>query len=83
MESFERSGEATVKNTVYIYILVIFTEFGGDQSRITLFGQSAGGASVGFHLLQPLSWNYFNNAVMMVIFEKIKSSINNLTCHTL
>ncbi|XP_072173624.1 cholinesterase-like [Diadema setosum] len=38
--------------------------FGGDRNRITLFGESAGGASVGFHLLSKLSRGYFNQAIM-------------------
>lgn len=29
--------------------------FGGDSSRITIFGQSAGGGSVHLHILSPLS----------------------------
>lgn len=38
--------------------------FGGDPSRITLFGQSAGGESVTIHLLSEDMQNYFNNAII-------------------
>uniref|UniRef100_A0A3B5R1T2 Carboxylic ester hydrolase n=1 Tax=Xiphophorus maculatus TaxID=8083 RepID=A0A3B5R1T2_XIPMA len=38
--------------------------FGGDPRRITLFGESAGAASVGFHLLSPGSQGLFQRAVM-------------------
>lgn len=34
--------------------------FGGDPSRVTIFGQSAGGASVTTHLLSPPSWPLFH-----------------------
>uniref|UniRef100_A0A670Z471 Carboxylic ester hydrolase n=1 Tax=Pseudonaja textilis TaxID=8673 RepID=A0A670Z471_PSETE len=38
--------------------------FGGDPSRVTIFGHSAGGASVNFHLLAPKSQDLFAQAVM-------------------
>ena len=37
---------------------------GGDPARVTLFGQSAGGASVGAHLVMPASKGLFHAAVM-------------------
>lgn len=39
--------------------------FGGDPDNISLFGQSAGGASVGHHLIAEQSWNYFHKALMI------------------
>ncbi|XP_028321562.1 acetylcholinesterase-like [Gouania willdenowi] len=38
--------------------------FGGDPSKVTLFGESAGSASIGFHLLSPGSQHLFQRAVM-------------------
>ena len=37
---------------------------GGDPNSVTLFGQSAGAASVGFHMLSPLSKNLFKRAIL-------------------
>ncbi|KAL5019675.1 hypothetical protein ScPMuIL_002567 [Solemya velum] len=38
--------------------------FGGNKTKITLSGQSAGAASVGLHLLSPISKPYFGNAIL-------------------
>ncbi|XP_067653663.1 cholinesterase-like [Haliotis asinina] len=38
--------------------------FGGDAGMITLFGESAGAASVGLHLLSPISRDFFTRAIL-------------------
>ncbi|XP_013868296.1 acetylcholinesterase [Austrofundulus limnaeus] len=38
--------------------------FGGDPMKVTIFGESAGSASVGFHILSPGSQSFFQRAVM-------------------
>ncbi|KAL9966485.1 hypothetical protein ACROYT_G024567 [Oculina patagonica] len=37
--------------------------FGGDPNKVTIFGESAGGSSVGLHLLSPLSERLFHQAI--------------------
>ncbi|CAH1376175.1 unnamed protein product [Tenebrio molitor] len=37
--------------------------FGGDPDRITIFGESAGGASVQYHLVSPKSRGLFHSAI--------------------
>ncbi|XP_021075983.1 pyrethroid hydrolase Ces2e-like isoform X1 [Mus pahari] len=38
--------------------------FGGNPDSVTLFGQSAGGTSVSFHVLSPVSQGLFHRAIM-------------------
>ena len=38
--------------------------FGGDPSRVTLMGESAGAASVAMHMLSPRSNGLFNQAIL-------------------
>ena len=38
--------------------------FGGDPDKVTIFGESAGGASVGLMMLSPLTQGLFQNGIM-------------------
>ncbi|XP_042894419.1 cholinesterase 2-like [Penaeus japonicus] len=38
--------------------------FGGDAARVTIFGESAGGASVHYHILSPKSKGLFSRAIL-------------------
>ena len=39
--------------------------YGGDKMKVTVFGMSAGGASVHYHMLSPKSRNLFRNAISL------------------
>uniref|UniRef100_A0A1B6CW08 Carboxylic ester hydrolase n=1 Tax=Clastoptera arizonana TaxID=38151 RepID=A0A1B6CW08_9HEMI len=60
------SGNAGLKDQVLAlrWVQQNIVNFGGDASRVTIFGQSAGGASVLYHMLSPLSRGLFNQVVI-------------------
>ncbi|CAH0586805.1 unnamed protein product [Chrysodeixis includens] len=41
------------------------TNFGGDPDNVTIFGESAGGASTCFHVISPMSKGLFKKAIAM------------------
>ena len=43
---------------------LVFQAFGGDPDRITIFGESSGGASVAFHLVTKQSQGLYNRAIL-------------------
>lgn len=45
--------------------------FGGDPSKITIQGESAGASSVFYHLIYPESWPYFRNAIVQSVYASI------------
>lgn len=56
------SGNMGLKDQVLVlkWVKQHIAQFGGDSSRITLLGNSAGGASIHYHYLSPMSYGLFN-----------------------
>ncbi|KAK7870484.1 hypothetical protein R5R35_000756 [Gryllus longicercus] len=66
LDTLEAPGNAGLKDQrmALLWVKENISVFGGDPNNITLFGQSAGGASVHFHVLSPLSKGLFRRAVV-------------------
>ncbi|XP_038210350.1 esterase FE4-like [Zerene cesonia] len=61
----EVPGNAGMKDQVLAlqWVKNNIQQFGGDANNITIFGESAGAASVTYHLISPLSKGLFNKAI--------------------
>eukprot|EP01060_Flectonema_neradi_P038888 TRINITY_DN8313_c0_g2_i1.p1 TRINITY_DN8313_c0_g2~~TRINITY_DN8313_c0_g2_i1.p1 ORF type:complete len:860 (+),score=101.96 TRINITY_DN8313_c0_g2_i1:39-2582(+) len=46
------------------YVKQFISAFGGDDNKITIFGESAGGTSVAYHYVTPASQAFFNRAIL-------------------
>lgn len=47
------------QNLVLKWIQANIDQFGGDPNSVTIFGESAGGASAQYHMLSPLSKGWY------------------------
>lgn len=70
--------------------------FGGDNNKVTVFGDGAGAASIGFHLMSPVSKGLFHQAIMQggtqynqwalqdkqVAVKNAKNLLNFIGCNT-
>ncbi|XP_013193629.1 juvenile hormone esterase [Amyelois transitella] len=67
LDTADVPGNAGLKDQVQAlkWVNENISQFGGDPKNITVFGESAGGASTCFHILSPLSKGLFQRAISM------------------
>lgn len=67
LDTEEVPGNAGLKDQVAAlrWVKENISNFGGDASNITVFGESAGGASTVLHVISPLSKGLFQKAISM------------------
>jgi cholinesterase len=60
-------GNAGLKDQLMVlkFVKENIENFGGDPNNVTLFGHSAGGASVSWHCISEKSRNFFHRAIIM------------------
>ncbi|XP_059057542.1 juvenile hormone esterase-like [Achroia grisella] len=65
LDTEEVPGNAGMKDQVAAlrWVKSNISNFGGDPENITIFGESAGGASVSYHLISPMSKGLFKRAI--------------------
>lgn len=65
MEDEELPGNLGLKDQVQslIWVRKNVKSFGGNPDLVTIFGESAGGASVHYHVLSPMSRGLFHRAI--------------------
>ncbi|CAG2055565.1 unnamed protein product [Timema podura] len=65
LEGTDVSGNAGLKDQVAAlrWVKNNIASFGGDPNSVTIFGGSAGGSSVHYHILSPMSKGLFHHAI--------------------